>query len=148
MQTTALDWLDRDVIACLEEKCGTLVDAVLIAYASESVGGELHSLGVRDLSSFGGANVYIPEGRERVVWARVVDYHGCLARQPQGEVRRQHAPRQRDGRCTRRSVGVLPISPMVGRAARRRTSCGTSSGSLAGLRPRSSALSITSTRRN
>jgi hypothetical protein len=79
VELAAPDWLDRDVIACLEEKCGTLVDAVLIAYASASVGGELDSLGVRNLSSFGGADVYVPEGRERVVWARVVEYHGCEA---------------------------------------------------------------------
>jgi hypothetical protein len=83
VQAPAPDWLSRDVIACLEEKCGTLVDAVLIAYASGGVGGELHSLGVRDMSTFGGADVYVPEGRERVVWARVVDYHGCVAREPQ-----------------------------------------------------------------
>lgn len=55
MQAAAPDWLDRDVIACLEEKCGTLVDAVLIAYASGSVRDELHSLDVRDMSTFGGA---------------------------------------------------------------------------------------------
>jgi hypothetical protein len=79
VETAAPDWLDRDVIACLEEKCGTLVDAVLIAYASGSVGGELDSLGVRNISTFGGVDVYVPEGRERVVWARVVEYHGCGA---------------------------------------------------------------------
>lgn len=84
MPVAAPDWLDRDVIACLEEKCGTLVTAVKIAYESANVGDELHSFGVRDLSTFGpppdyGADVYIPEGRERVVWARVVEYHGCEA---------------------------------------------------------------------
>jgi hypothetical protein len=84
MPAPASDWLDRDVIVCLEEKCGTLDMAVKIAYESGSVGDELHSLGVRDLSTFGpppnyGADVYVPEGRERVVWARVVEYHGCEA---------------------------------------------------------------------
>ena len=104
MQATAPDWLDREVIVCLEEKCGTLVDAVLIAYASGSVGDELHSLGVRDLSTFGGADVYVPERRERVVWARVIEYHGCSAQQPQSELRRQEAPRQRGGDKSRGTV--------------------------------------------
>ena len=91
MHAATPDWLDRDVIACLEQKCGTLVDAVLIAYASGTVGGELHSLGVRDLSTFGGADVYIPEGRERVVWARVVEYHDCVA-QPEDEASAARPP--------------------------------------------------------
>jgi hypothetical protein len=82
----APDWLDRDVIACLEEKCGSLVSALTVAYdASGGEFGELHGWGVRDLSTFGpppdyGANVYIPEGRERFVWERVVEYHGCERR--------------------------------------------------------------------
>lgn len=99
METAAPDWLDRDVIACLEEKCGTLVDAVLIAYASGSVGDELDSLGVRDMSTFGGADVYVPEGRERVVWARVVEYHGCGA-QTEAELDEREAV-----------VGALPAVP-------------------------------------
>jgi hypothetical protein len=92
VELVAADWLDRDVIACLEEKCGTLVDAVLIAYASGGVGDELHSLGVREISTFGGADVYVPEGRERVVWARVVEYHDCVSPQPQAAKRPRHRP--------------------------------------------------------
>ena len=93
MPAGAPDWLHRDVIACLEEKCETLDDAVLIAYdATGGVDGELHRLGVRDLSTFGGADVYVPEGRERVVWARVVEYHGCAAPQPQAAKRPRHRP--------------------------------------------------------
>ena len=101
------DRLGHGVIACLEEKCGTVVDAVLIAYASGGVGDELHSLGVRDLSSFGGPDVYIPEGRERVVWSRVVDYHGCDAK-PTPPRMDAAAPRSNDPPGMKRQPGPDP----------------------------------------
>jgi hypothetical protein len=82
MPVSAPDWLGSGVVACLEKKCGTLDDAVLVTY--EATGGEfgaLHALGVRDLSGFGASDVHVPESRARIVWTQVAEFHGCGAQE-------------------------------------------------------------------
>jgi hypothetical protein len=41
-------------------------ERVLVALEHPTFGPQLKALGVRDLSTFGGADVYVPDGRERI----------------------------------------------------------------------------------
>ncbi len=64
----ASDWLSADQIAALEADYGSSAGALLMLLARPDVGDELYALGVQDLSSFGGPDVYVPPERERLVW--------------------------------------------------------------------------------
>jgi hypothetical protein len=72
----ASDWLAAGVIRALETECGTVDEAVLVVLKTPGVGDELHARGVRDLSGFGPAEVYVPPEHERWVYRRVAEHFG------------------------------------------------------------------------